>query len=614
MNSVNVGPIVLPRRRFTPVLVLSVLAAALYAWGLSRGTPHVYYSSAIRSMSESWSNFFFGAFDPSGFVTTDKLPGSLWVHALFVRVFGTQSWVFLLPEVLAATVSVPLLFGAVRRWAGARAGFVAAVIFLCTPVVFVTAQVNIPDTLLMCSVVAAAYALVRALEHPGWRWLVLSAVLVGVGFQVKMLQALLVLPAFCLTYLFFADLAPRVRFARAVVYGALSVLVSLSWMIVVSLVPAGARPQVDGSASNSVWDMVFVHNGVSRGGAGHGTVFGGAPGPGRLFNEQVGTQIGWLLPLAALLLAAGVLTSLRGDRRDRAGWLLWGGMLLPGWAAFSALSGMHPYYTTVMAPALAAVGGVGLTRAYTAWQARGPAGWLLPAGVLLTAGWAVVLVGRQGNVFGWLPPLIVAAAVVSVLLLLLTRTSSGRSQAVPGLAVLTVLVAAVAMLAGPVTWMLSTPAFEKSSGRMVNPVAGPAPAGRSAMSAKAFAIDRPMLAHLLANRGGSRFLMAAQHPNTAGPYLADGHNVLLLRGFNADSPQLPVAELDRLAAAGEVRFVFTTIDQPGIGGTALEQANWVRTHCAVVEPAVFDPAGDRPPPRPNPWGNQALFDCRPPAP
>jgi 4-amino-4-deoxy-L-arabinose transferase-like glycosyltransferase len=178
-----------------PIQALSLVAAVLYVLALTRGAPHYYYSAAVRSMSGSWHNFFYGAFDPSGTITVDKLPGWLWVHALFVRVLGMHDWVLLLPEALAATATVPLLYGAVRRWAGPRAAFGAVLVFLLTPATFAAAHVNIADTLLVLCVVAAAYALVRALDQDGWGWLLLSAVLLGVAFQMKMLQALLVLPA-----------------------------------------------------------------------------------------------------------------------------------------------------------------------------------------------------------------------------------------------------------------------------------------------------------------------------------------------------------------------------------------------------------------------------------
>jgi hypothetical protein len=51
-----------------------------------------FYGAAARSMSESWHDFIFGAFDPAGTVTVGKLPGALWVQALSLRIFGFHIW------------------------------------------------------------------------------------------------------------------------------------------------------------------------------------------------------------------------------------------------------------------------------------------------------------------------------------------------------------------------------------------------------------------------------------------------------------------------------------------------------------------------------------------
>src|SRR5205823_1365272 len=136
---------------------------------------------AARSMSLHWTNFWFGALDPAGSVTVDKLPGALWLQALLVRAFGFHDRVLLLPGAVAAALSVPLLFVAVRRWAGTRAGFIAAVALLVTPIVFATAQVGLPDPVLMLTLVAAAYAITRAVHGSSW-WLVAAAALIGYAF------------------------------------------------------------------------------------------------------------------------------------------------------------------------------------------------------------------------------------------------------------------------------------------------------------------------------------------------------------------------------------------------------------------------------------------------
>ena len=73
--------------RVRPELVgLMALAALLNLWALSRnGWANEYYSAAVRSMTQSWHNFLFGAFDPSGVMTVDKPPLALWVQALSAK-------------------------------------------------------------------------------------------------------------------------------------------------------------------------------------------------------------------------------------------------------------------------------------------------------------------------------------------------------------------------------------------------------------------------------------------------------------------------------------------------------------------------------------------------
>ena len=82
----------------------------------------------------SWHNFFFGALDPAGTVTVDKLPGSMWVEALCLRLFGFHIWALILPQVVEGVLTVLVLFRAVRRLAGPTAGILAALALAASPV------------------------------------------------------------------------------------------------------------------------------------------------------------------------------------------------------------------------------------------------------------------------------------------------------------------------------------------------------------------------------------------------------------------------------------------------------------------------------------------------
>ena len=216
-------------------------------------------------MSQSWHNFFFGAFDPWGTVSVDKLPGAFWLQALSVRLFGFHIWAMVLPQAIEGTLTVLVLYRAVRRVGGAGAGLVAAVALATTPVTILLNRGNISDSLLILLLVLAADATTAAFMTGRLQSLVLAGVWVGLAFQAKMLQAWIVLPALYLAYILAAPVASLERRVGRVALSVLAVVaVSLSWMCVVTLVPAHDRPYVDGSCDNSVFSQVFLYNGADR--------------------------------------------------------------------------------------------------------------------------------------------------------------------------------------------------------------------------------------------------------------------------------------------------------------------------------------------------------------
>ncbi len=590
------------------VLAVTAIAALLYGWGLGQGGLHPFYTAAVRSMSLNWHNFWYGAFDPTGFITTDKLPGSYWAQALLARLFGFHPWAVLLPSMLAATATVPLLFGAVRRWAGARAGLAAAVIFALTPITVALAHTNIPDTYLVLFVVAGAYAFTRALAEDRWRWLAVSAVSFGVAFQMKMLQAWLAAPVLALVYLACAHGGRATRLARTLGFGALTIAVSLAWMLFYSLTPTADRPAADGSAHGSIWEMVFVYNGVGRApdeaGAAPGPG-GDAPGPLRLFNSEVGGQISWLLPLALAGLLIGLVLTAKAARTDRlrAGFLLWGGWLLAYAVAISAASSIHPYYTTSLAPAIAALAGAALDLLAVAWSAGRRAGWLLPVVVAATSVWAVVILGRTPWYQPWLRPAVAVAAIVAVAALAVLAAFRRRDRARAGvrgrlrgrrLAGAALLAGAFALLGAPAVWALSPLTSARGVGGAANAMAGPtrprfggfpggmgvgrhvgaqAGGGRTAVSAgqapggygqPGGGVDQALLAFLTAHHHGEKYLVAVTGSMAAAPYVQQGLPVLPMGGFTGGNPAPSVPQLQQMVSSGEVRFVLES--GPGRGG------------------------------------------------
>ncbi len=87
-----------------------------------------------------------------------------------------------------------LLYDLVRRRFGRLAGFIAGFALATTPIIVAVSRHNNPDELLVLCSVAALWFAMRAFETRRTRWLVLCGVAVGLGFETKMLVALMVVP------------------------------------------------------------------------------------------------------------------------------------------------------------------------------------------------------------------------------------------------------------------------------------------------------------------------------------------------------------------------------------------------------------------------------------
>jgi 4-amino-4-deoxy-L-arabinose transferase-like glycosyltransferase len=452
--------------------VLLVATAVLYLWGLgASGWANSFYSAAVQAGTKSWKAFFFGSSDAANSITVDKPPMALWVMGISARIFGVNSWSILVPQALAGVASVGLLYASVKRWFGAAAGLIAGAVLATTPVATLMFRFNNPDAFLMLLLIGAAYCLIRALETTSTRWVVACWALVGCGFLTKMLQALLVAPAFALVYLVLADTPLRRRFLQSVA-GFVSLVVSAGWYIaVVELWPKNSRPYIGGSQNNSLLELTLGYNGLGRltgnetGSANNGGQWG-ATGWGRLGNGEFGSQASWLIPAALVFLVAGLWWTRRGRRADRsrAALLIWGGWLVVTALSFSFAKGIiHPYYTVALAPAIGAVIGVG---AALVWPHRHEIlGRVTLAGAMaVTALWSANLLHRSPNWAPWLHGVVLFGGLLVAAMLAIAPSLRGRVGVGIGIAAL------VLGLAGPTAYSLQT-ASTTHSGSL--PSAGP---------------------------------------------------------------------------------------------------------------------------------------------
>ena len=611
-----------------PVLAgIAAAAAVLYARNLPDAGFAFYYSTAVKSMSVSWKAFFYGAFDPAATITIDKLAGALVPQALSARVFGFHAWSLALPQVVEGVVAVLVMYRVVRRWAGVAAGLLAAGIFAFTPVAASMFGHSMEDGALTLCLVLAADSWQRAVTGARLRSLVWAGVWVGLGFQAKMLQAWMILPALAVGYLLAAPARLRARLWHLGVAGAVTLAVSLSWIALYTFTPAGSRPYVDGTTNNSAIAMVFGYNGLER----FNVAVPGAItlGPGvmippstgnwagnayQLFGSGFGPQISWLFPLALLALAAGLAVCHRAGRADpvRAGFVMWGIWLATFAVVFSTMSIVaHTAYVASLAPPVAALSGAGLVMFGRWYRAGHRLGLLLPLAVAAELAWANHLWSGYPGFLPWARWAVIVVGAASAVTLAVTwprwRAARARHEAV----VAGGLVTGVAvMLAAPAIWALSVldPAY---AGGSFNAIAGPAVGGNPYhITATLSGPERRIYTYVSAHRNGASYLMAVQSWLQASPYiLATGQEVLPVGGFTGQALHPTPARIQQLVKSGQLRFV-QLVGGWLTGPEAVKITSWVKKACRMIPATNYRdaPAASA---RPSPAGRRtvALYQC-----
>jgi 4-amino-4-deoxy-L-arabinose transferase-like glycosyltransferase len=632
-------------------LVLA-LAVALRLWRLDQnGFDNEYYAAAVRSMMGGWHAFFYNSFDPAGFVSVDKPPLALWIQVATVRIFGFSPLAILLPQVLEGLAAIALVCHLVDRRFGSGAGLLAGLFLALTPIAVAVDRSGNTDSGLVLVLLLAAWALLVAAERGSRGWLLLAMALIGLGFNVKMLAAFVVLPTFALVYWLGAARPWRHRLVDLTLGGLLLAAVSLPWMIAYDLTPPARRPFVGSSPHNSMIDLAVGHNGVGRfvrlwqtarvgeaqpqtprsatGPAPasaaistYGRLFVRAPvGPGRLADGLLAAQAEWLLPLALLgvvSLAAGGVRPPRSSARLSV--LLWAGWALTYAAVYSYAGGIfHFYYMSTLGPPLAALAAVGLTHAWGRYRSGGGGAMLLPGALLVTALWQVYVhsAALPALAEDWhrrLPIWMLAIALLASLALvaLVLRPVGAAAPAASALGV-----GLAALLLMPAAWALSSV--------LVRGIAVIPSADIARLAARSPAADqrgrgrvgetedrRALIAFLRANHHGERFLLATPSAQLASPLIiATGEPVMAMGGFHGLDPILTPERLARLVEDRQVRFIVLgefSLASRFMGAEAAGRplAEWVRAHGRPVDAAVWGAGGGR-------ASRRQLYDLNPEA-
>ena len=574
--------------------VLLALTGALYLFGaLHNGMANSYYAAAVQAASQDWTAWLFGSLDAANYVSVDKPPLATMLMGLSARLFGFSSFSMLLPSVLAGVGSVWLVYGAVKRQFGFTSAVIAGATLMLTPVAALMFGFNNPDAILTLMLTASGYAFLRSLE--GKRpllWLGLAGLFTGLAFNTKMLQGLMVLPAMVLIYLIFAKPPIVTRFLHVMFAGVITTMSTLWWSVLVWLTPAGSRPWVGSTSDNNIWSLIFGYNGFGRLfggrgggglGGGHGpggTGFGGQTGIFRIFNNDFGPNIAWLLVLA---LAGGglLLWILRKTPRTNRGraavifWMLW---LLIHIVIFSMTSGViHPYYVVVMAPAAAALVGISLPFLWGAYTRRKPYAWLLPLLVGVTVAIAVIILGYAGTMT-WLMWIVGLLGLMGMIGLLVNLYTPRR-----WLQNLAIIAAITACTLAPTVYTLATVNVAHTGSI---PTAGPNSTAMQGSNNESSQADSQLVQYLLRHQHGATWLVAVASANeSAAIQLTSGQPVMAVGGFNGSDMPLTLEQFKQLVKAGKVRYYAISShgrDGGGPGGGNNEITAWVKQTGTVV--------------------------------
>lgn len=272
-----------------PIIFILILSFILNMANLKiQGYGNEYYAAGIKSMLTSFKNFFFLSFDPSGFVSLNKPPIGLWIQSIFGKIFGVSGFALILPEALAGTLCVFILYILIKRYFGFIAGIMAALILAITPIYVAVSRTNDFQTILILFMLLSIMPAIKAAKTGNIKYLIVSVIIVGIAFNINRLESFIIIPAIYLTYIFSESegekrvieryvcgitfitqerekVSLKAKIKCLILATIVLLVVSLSWSFLVDLVPVNARPYVGDSTTNSEIELVLnQHNQVSN--------------------------------------------------------------------------------------------------------------------------------------------------------------------------------------------------------------------------------------------------------------------------------------------------------------------------------------------------------------
>jgi 4-amino-4-deoxy-L-arabinose transferase-like glycosyltransferase len=584
------------------LLALGLTSGFVYLFDLANGARSEYYAAIAKSMSMSFTAFFFGSLDPASTITLDKIPGSYWLPAIFVKVFGFSTWSVNAPNAIAtvALVIVVAITGRrIAKYAGKFGeryanliGIVAGIFVAATPIVAAVARSNQPQSMFLLMLALAIDRAVVALQTSSRKQLIFAGLWIAAAFQMYMIVAWSIWPALIIAWLLVSKRTWIKKIVDLAIAGSISAFASTAWIIIVSLIPSAARPYIGGTYSNSPWEMVFGYNALGRFGSqsteyrSFTPPFSGEAGWLRLFNTQVAGQIAWLI--VPTVIAIVILLLLK---KFTPSLVFLVGVFLTMFVMFSAVAGMHQFYTSAMAMPMALI----IAWAIFAAMETAKHWWLLVLG-LVSAGWSWWISIDYAGYFSFVP--YISVLLLAGLLITVVFTI-GTSNRLANLA-MAWLVAGVMVLT-PAVWAVDTINHPSS----INPAAGDgsaaAPGGISmagGLGSMNFGEQDTSssveLVEYLKGRvtGEPKYLLAVFGAQSSAPIInATGASVLPIGGFDGSDSAPTLEQFKSLVATGDVQYVQIS-GKGGMGPGMQGQGNssstvsseinaWVTSSCEV---------------------------------
>ena len=584
---------------------LSLGAALIYLWDLANGQRSEYYAAIAMAMSKNFSNLFFGTLDPGGSVTLDKIPGSYWIPAIFVKIFGFSTWAVNAPNVIATVATVVVIAITAKNLYGKTAGLIAGAIFATTPIVAAVSRSNQPQSFFLLTLAISGWAAVKALQNNSRKYLILAGVWIAVAFHTYMLEAWAIWPALIIAYLFTEQRLIK-KLLDLLIAGTTSLILSLTWIIIVTLIPASHRPYIGGTYHNNPFEMVFGYNGLGRFTSSSKSLsstsdspifrsftppFGGEPGIGRLFNYNVGGQIAWLIPTTIVAIAIVVIF-----KQNRAITTFLAGWALIFFAMFSAVGGIHQFYVSSLAIPMAIViaSAIALARQHKSQNSE-------IALLGTTALWTFYLANNYQNYFSWAPYVQGLAAILGIYVA--THALRHRFEFIVPLVLI------LGITTTPAMWAIDV----RNHANSINPIAGPSEAmggpgggfGRGnrdrfphgslqnqppAQNGNPFGgeVNSELITYLQKNRNGAKYLLATFGAQSAARFITStGEPVLPIGGFDGQDPTPTLTEFKKLVEKGELQYIQLSDGAGrGMGGrentaSSSEISTWVTTNCTL---------------------------------